>query len=65
MEFLYLFCGFEDQTFLPMEHKTKKLKQQCQAICERLSEPDYEKLELEKALRACALLPSKKEMTDK
>ncbi len=65
MEFLYLFCGFEDQTFLHMEHKTKKLKQQCQAICERLSEPDYEKLELEKALRACALLPSKKEMTDK
>lgn len=63
MEFLYLFCGFEDQTFLHMEHETKKLKQQCQVICERLSEPDYEKLELEKALRACALLPSKKEMT--
>ena len=62
MEFLYLFCGFEDQTFLHMEHKTKKLKQQCQAICEKLANPNYEQTELEKALRACALLPSKEEM---
>ena len=63
MEFLYLFCKFDDQTFLHMQHKTKKLKQQCQVICERLSEPDYEQLELEKVLRACALLPSKEEIT--
>ncbi len=63
MEFLYLFCGFEDQAFLHMKHKTKKLKQQCLAICEKLAGPDYERLELEKNLRACALLPPKEEMT--
>ena len=62
MEFLYLFCGFNDQTFLHMEHKTKKLKQQCQVICEKLANPNYEQLELEKALRACALLPSEEKM---
>ena len=64
MEFLYLFCGFDDQTFLHAEHKTKKLKQQCQAICEKLANPDYERLELEKELRACALLPVQKEPGD-
>ncbi len=64
MEFLYLFCGFEDQTFLHMEHKTKKLKQQCQVICERLANPNYEQLELEKELRACALLPAQEEPDD-
>ena len=62
MEFLYLFCGFDDHTFLHMEHKTKKLKQQCQVIYEKLSNPNYEQLELKKALRACALLPSKEEL---
>ena len=61
MEFLYLFCEFGDQAFLHMEHKTKKLKQQCQVVCERISEPNYELLEMEKTLRACALLPSKEE----
>ena len=52
MEFLYLFCGFDDQTFLHEEHKLKKLKQQCQVIYEKLANPDYEQLELEKTLRA-------------
>ncbi len=61
MEFLYLFCEFDDPTFLHAEHKTKKLKQQCQVICERLANPDYEQLELEKELRACALLPTQEE----
>lgn len=64
MEFLYLFCEFDDPTFLHAEHKTKKLKQQCQVIRERLANPDYEQLELEKELRACALLPTQEEPDD-
>lgn len=64
MEFLYLFCGFDDQRFLHEEHKLKKLKQQCQIIYEKLANPDYEQLELEKTLRACALLPVQEEPGD-
>ena len=56
MEFLYLFCGFDDQTFLHEEHKSKKLKQQCQVIYEKITNPNYEQIELEKTLRSCALL---------
>lgn len=62
MEFLYLFCEFDDQTFLHTEHKTKKLKQQCQVICEKLADPGYEQLELEKTLRTYALLPTQEEL---
>ena len=64
MEFLYLFCEFDNQAFLHTEHKTKKLKQQCQVICEKLANSDYEQLELEKTLRACALLPVQEEPDD-
>ena len=64
MEFLYLFCEFDNQAFLHTEHKTKKLKQQCQVICEKLANTDYEQLELEKTLRACALLPVQEEPDD-
>lgn len=64
MEFLYLFCEYDDQTFLHAEHKTKKLKQQCQVICEKLENLDYEQLELEETLRACALLPVQEEPDD-
>ncbi len=64
MEFLYLFCGFDDQRFLHEEHKLKKLKQQCQVIYEKLANPDYEQLELEKTLRASALLPVQEEPGD-
>ena len=61
MEFLYLFCGFDDQTFLHEEHKSKKLKQQCQVIYEKLAN---QQMELEKMLRACALLPVQEEPGD-
>ena len=64
MEFLYLFCGFDDQRFLHEEHKLKKLKQQCQVIYEKLANPDYEQLELEKTLRSCALLQVQEEPGD-
>ena len=64
MEFLYLFCDFENQTFLHTEHKTKKLKQQCRIICEKLDNPDYEQRELDKTLRTCALLPLQEEPAD-
>lgn len=64
MEFLYLFCDFDDQAFLHTEHKTKKLKQQCQVICEKLANPDYEQMELEKTLRAYALLPTQEVLDD-
>ena len=49
------------RAFLHAEHKTKKLKQQCQVICEKLANLDYERMELEKELRACALLPVQEE----
>lgn len=64
MEFLYLFCGIEDQTFLHMEHKTKKLNQQCRTILERLAGSVYERMELEKAMRTCVLLPVQEEPAD-
>ena len=64
MEFLYLFCEFDDHTFLLTEHKTKKLRQQCQVICEKLANPAYEQMELEKELRACALFPVQEEPED-
>lgn len=64
MEFLYLFCGLEDQTFLHTEHKTKKLNQQCHIILERLANPNYERMELEKTLGICGLLPVQGEPAD-
>lgn len=57
MEFLYLFCDFQNQEFLHLEHKTKKLKQQCQTVCHRLTDPDYEKMQREQELRLYGLLP--------
>lgn len=64
MEFLYLFYGLEDQTFLHTEHKTKKLNQQCRIILERLANPDYERMELEKNLSTCGLLLAQGEQSD-
>ncbi len=63
IDYMYLYYGYKDNSFLEKKHKSKKIAAYCQSVCENCHNSDFEKNIFEGNLRHFGLLASREALS--